>query len=412
MYKPLSKTIFFTGLLIALTGLFSPANYIFAEPLGNCLVENSTSSQVVPNKTTNECSALGVKITWTPNPSSTPTLLGSCLVDNSTSSQILQNKTIIECNALKVTTIWTQVTPINPNTTPSINTSTTIYTPLAPLPGLTKPIDTADPNALGIYLNAIIKLAIGLSAVLAVLMIIMGGLEYITSELPGAKGEGKQRITNAVIGLLVALGAWLLLFTINPKLLDTNLSSLTPTTIDYVGSPESNTPFNPASKGSLQSLGIICNGSGGKSALASVAQSFVDKVTYDQNKRGTIASTTAYFDCSSFVAQVYNCVGLSSPGNTTLQIFNKARPPIGLRINLSEDLVGTSTAINGRNLQIGDLVGWQAGDNGKKWGHVMMYIGNGMVIDSQGPTGSFNTSVKPRTLSSMRNALKYVIWAP
>lgn len=66
----------------------------------------------------------------------------------------------------------------------------------------------------------------------------MGGLEYITSELPGAKGEGKQKITNAVVGLLVALGAWVILYTINPKLVETDLSNLQTTTIQYIDGPD------------------------------------------------------------------------------------------------------------------------------------------------------------------------------
>ncbi len=133
------------------------------------------------------------------------------------------------------------------NTAPALNpaggnTSTSTYNLLAPLPGsngqLVKTVDVSGSNALADYINTIIRLTIGLAAVLAVLMIIMGGLEYITSELPGAKGEGKQKITNAVVGLLVALGAWVLLYTINPKLVETDLSNLQTTTIQYIEGPE------------------------------------------------------------------------------------------------------------------------------------------------------------------------------
>jgi len=97
------------------------------------------------------------------------------------------------------------------------------YTLLAPLPGLEEPIDVASDNALGNYLNAIIKLTIGIAAVMAMVMIVMGGIQYMTSELPGVKGAGKERIINAILGLLVALGAWIILFTINPDLLNTNI---------------------------------------------------------------------------------------------------------------------------------------------------------------------------------------------
>lgn len=116
--------------------------------------------------------------------------------------------------------------------------TSTYYNFLAPLPdpfnegkSLTT-IDTDGQNALGKYLNIIIRLAIGLAAVLAVIMIVMGGIEYMTSELISSKESGKSRMTNAVLGLLVALGAYLILFTINPDLLNTN-PNIPPTIIAY-----------------------------------------------------------------------------------------------------------------------------------------------------------------------------------
>jgi len=120
---------------------------------------------------------------------------------------------------------------------------TSNYEFLAPLPDpfgtqgeLLKNIDTAGGNALGRYLNIIIRLAIGFAAVLAMIMIVMGGIQYMTSELVSSKEDGKNRINNAILGLLVALGAWLILFTINPQLLNTNVN-ITPTIIAYTEMP-------------------------------------------------------------------------------------------------------------------------------------------------------------------------------
>src|SRR3989344_5351889 len=97
------------------------------------------------------------------------------------------------------------------------------YQLLAPLPGMTDfdpGTKVGDNGALGRYLNLIIKLVIGISAALAVVMIVIGGIEYMTSELI----SGKERMTQAVLGLLIALGAYALLFTINPDLLSTRLN--------------------------------------------------------------------------------------------------------------------------------------------------------------------------------------------
>jgi hypothetical protein len=106
--------------------------------------------------------------------------------------------------------------------------NTVKYQLLAPLPckgnelgcvnGELSTIDTGGPDALGKYLNIAINIAVGLAGVLAVLMIVMGGIEYMTSELANTKEDAKSRITNAIMGLVIALGAYALIYTINPNL--------------------------------------------------------------------------------------------------------------------------------------------------------------------------------------------------
>lgn len=76
------------------------------------------------------------------------------------------------------------------------------------------------------YLNILIKIFIGICSVLAVIMIIVGGLEYMTTELVSTKESAKSRITNAIFGLILALGAWTILYQINPRLLDADLKNL------------------------------------------------------------------------------------------------------------------------------------------------------------------------------------------
>jgi hypothetical protein len=141
------------------------------------------------------------------------------------------------------------VTPINPIKTTNTNT---VYTPLAPLPGVETSgciddkgnpcIDTqkstANPCPFGNYLNIMFKLFLGVAGVLAVVMIVMGGVQYMTSDLVSSKEEGKKTITNAIFGLLIGLGAVLILNTINPNLLDVCLNNLPKAEI--VISPETN----------------------------------------------------------------------------------------------------------------------------------------------------------------------------
>ncbi len=87
-------------------------------------------------------------------------------------------------------------------------------------------LTTFDPDGtgkLGEYLNLMINLFIGLCAVTAVIMIVMGGIEYSTSDLVSSKAAAKDRIQNAILGLLLALCSWLILNTINPDLLNTDI---------------------------------------------------------------------------------------------------------------------------------------------------------------------------------------------
>jgi len=112
-----------------------------------------------------------------------------------------------------------------------------LYVLLAPLPNPNNsgtPFPTFDPsqtNNLGVYLNMMITIFIGICAVLSVVMIVIGGMEYMTSELIASKEEGKERILHAIFGLLLALGAWTILNQINPDILKTDLGSLQNVTV-------------------------------------------------------------------------------------------------------------------------------------------------------------------------------------
>lgn len=72
------------------------------------------------------------------------------------------------------------------------------------------------------YLGYVFKFAIAISAFLAVIMIIYGGFEIMLSEAIPAKLAGKERIYNALIGLLMVLSSYLILRTIDPRLVEIN----------------------------------------------------------------------------------------------------------------------------------------------------------------------------------------------
>jgi len=93
------------------------------------------------------------------------------------------------------------------------------YCLLAPLPLLGDKVDAT--LKFGDYVNTAIKIIIGLCAVLAVLMIVLGGIQWMSStDSVGAKSAGKERIRNALLGLLIVLAAFAILNTINPNLVN------------------------------------------------------------------------------------------------------------------------------------------------------------------------------------------------
>ncbi|NTW30580.1 MAG: hypothetical protein HGA33_04830 [Candidatus Moranbacteria bacterium] len=93
------------------------------------------------------------------------------------------------------------------------------YTPLEPIPG------SEDAAKLPEYITAIYKFALWAVGIAAMFMITIGGAMYLTSAgNTSALGNAKGVITDAIIGLVLALAAWFLLNLINPDILNGDLS--------------------------------------------------------------------------------------------------------------------------------------------------------------------------------------------
>jgi len=70
------------------------------------------------------------------------------------------------------------------------------------------------------YIQVIYNFLISIVGVIAAVMMIIGGFQYLTSAGDAGKiGAAKKRITDAIIGLVLALSSYALLNTINPALL-------------------------------------------------------------------------------------------------------------------------------------------------------------------------------------------------
>lgn len=132
--------------------------------------------------------------------------------------------------------------PTPPDTTSPRDPTYTLLSPLPCPPQSAENQDCANgsiavynptgDNNLSKYLNVIIIIFIGICGVLAVVVIVVGGLEYMTSELPGNKEHGKHRIIGAFGGLIMVFLAWPLLNEINPKLLIADLPDAATVEVD------------------------------------------------------------------------------------------------------------------------------------------------------------------------------------
>lgn len=178
--------------------------------------------------------------------------LADCQAD-----QIFFNKakayTIGDCTAYTLSTSSSDPVLINNkniqdqviNVTPKINVAEnkSIYKMLAPFAGITcmdwSGVDkTCIGNDIGKYLNIIFKLIIGLCAALAVMMLIIYGIAYMGEESIFGKVEAKSKMFSAVLGLLIALGAWALLNTINPDLTGKNGLNISAVSADITNSSQ------------------------------------------------------------------------------------------------------------------------------------------------------------------------------
>lgn len=90
------------------------------------------------------------------------------------------------------------------------------YEPLVKIPGLTVKPGTM----LTSYLSGIYNFLISIVGILAMAVIIYGGMRYLTSAGNTASMEdAKETIWSAVYGLALALGSWLLINVVNPDIL-------------------------------------------------------------------------------------------------------------------------------------------------------------------------------------------------
>ena len=91
-----------------------------------------------------------------------------------------------------------------------------VYTPLVHIPGL-PPTGAVD---LSMYLVGLYDFLLSIVGIAAVMMLIIGGMRYITAAgNQAAVSDAKDIITNALAGLLLAILSWVIVAEINPDVI-------------------------------------------------------------------------------------------------------------------------------------------------------------------------------------------------
>ena len=148
------------------------------------------------------------------------------------------------------------------------------YVPLAPLPGVS---EAGSPVSLETYLSGMFTLGLGIAVVLAVVMLVVAGIEYIGGAASeSVKTDAKERIWHALLGLLLAFASWIILNEINPNLLNISFDAgnlkVIPASTEVVGGATT-TAKKPGGGGvacediagarnRLASGGTVCNNTG------------------------------------------------------------------------------------------------------------------------------------------------------
>lgn len=128
----------------------------------------------------------------------------------------------------------------------------------------------------GQYIAVLYRYAIGLAGTAAAIMLVYGGFLYLLGSASGDIGKGKEVIQDALIGLLLVLGSYTILSTVNPNTLSLQipeLKSITPKaltldapappppTTNVCGNPATDARFrrSPARTGPPRANGEACS---------------------------------------------------------------------------------------------------------------------------------------------------------
>jgi|GEM_PF-1813364 len=93
------------------------------------------------------------------------------------------------------------------------------YQPLTAIPG----VSPTGGTSLATYINSLFVLSLVIGAILAVVKIAVGGLQYMLSDVVTKKADARSSITGALLGLGIIIASVTILYTINKDLVNFNI---------------------------------------------------------------------------------------------------------------------------------------------------------------------------------------------
>lgn len=118
---------------------------------------------------------------------------------------------------------------------PSATYGAAEFTPLVELPGLSA--DIVNGSGLSEYINYLLRLSIIAGALIAVVKLILAGVQYVGNDLITDKSDAKKDIQSALLGLGIIILAITILTTINPNITKVTILPSAPPVADIYSTP-------------------------------------------------------------------------------------------------------------------------------------------------------------------------------
>jgi len=194
-----------------------------------------------------------------------------------------------------------------------------------PLPGMPTVKNLAQ------YIGGVYKLGILFLAVICVIALLIGGLKYILSAgNPSKAKEGLVFIKSSVLGLILGLSTYLILYTINPTLVSLqigaieNIQKVAFEEFDFdapTGSSTANVAFNGASTGCMSANGVNSTGLNTTSGFKMSNTAYNNYIILKQGVEAACAADAEVKKCEIQITQTYP----SSVSKSTCHHENEAK---------------------------------------------------------------------------------------